>query len=74
MSEPQASTVVGIVTGTAATTFPIWADLVALFTGVNQLLVAGLGILVLMLTALKLWTELRLARRRLRDAENGDGK
>jgi hypothetical protein len=70
MSEPQASTIAGAVTGTAGVTFPIWNDAVVWFSGANQVLVAFLGVVVLALTALKLWTEYKLARRRLRDAEN----
>jgi hypothetical protein len=71
MSEPQASTIAGAVTGTAGVTFPLWNDAVAWFSGINQVAIALLGLIVLTLTALKLWTEYKLARRRLRDAENG---
>lgn len=70
MSEPQASTITGAIAGTAGVTFPLWNDAVAWFSGANQVLVAFLGLIVLTLTALKLWTEYKLARRRLRDVEN----
>lgn len=73
MSEPQLSTVAGAVTGTAGVTFPIWSDAVAWFAGANQVLVACLGLIVLSLTALKLWTEYKLARRRLSDLDKGGG-
>lgn len=73
MNEPQASTITGIATGTAGLTFPLWNDAVAWFAGVNQVLVALLGLLVLSLTALKLWTEYRVARQNLRDRE-GKGR
>lgn len=73
MSEPQASTIAGAVTGTAGVTFPLWNDAVAWLTGINQGLVAVLGLIVLTLTALKMWAELQLARRKLRDAEKGGG-
>lgn len=71
MSEPQASTVAGAVTGTAGVTYPLWNDAVVWFAGANQVVVAFLGIVVLSLTALKLWTEYKLARRKLRDDERG---
>lgn len=70
MSEPQATTIAGAVTGTAGLTFPLWNDAVTWLTGANQVMVAIGGIIVLTLTALKLWTEYKLARRRLRDAED----
>jgi hypothetical protein len=70
MSEPHATTIAGAVTGTAGLTFPLWNDAVTWLTGANQVMVAIGGIIVLTLTALKLWTEYKLARRRLRDAEN----
>lgn len=66
MSEPQTTTVVGAVTGTAAVTYPLWSW----FEASNQILVSVLGLIVLTLTALKLLAEYKLARRRLRDAEN----
>ena len=71
MSEPQASTVTGAIAGTAGVTFPLWNDAVSWFAGANQVVVAFLGIIVLSLTALKLWTEYKLARRKLRDDERG---
>ena len=69
MSEPQATTVVGAVTGTAGVTYPLWSW----FEASNQVLVSVLGLIVLSLTALKLLAEYRLARKRLRDAEKGGG-
>jgi len=72
MSEPQASTITGAVAGTAGVTFPLWNDAVVWFAGVNQVLVACLGLLVLTLTALKMWTELKVARRNLRNLEKED--
>lgn len=59
----------GTTTGTAGITFPWWNDLIHAATGANQLLVAVLGLVVLVLTARKLWIENQIARRRLRDLE-----
>lgn len=72
MSEPQTSTIVGGVTGTAGLTFPLWNEFVAYATGVNQLLIAVLGLAVLVLTARKLLREnQRLDRERKRDLKSG---
>jgi bifunctional DNase/RNase len=66
VSEPQTTTVVGAVTGTAGITFPIWGW----FEGANQIIVAMLGIVVLSLTAYKLVLEILRLRRERR--ERGD--
>lgn len=64
MSEPQASTIVGAISGTAGLTFPLWSDAVAFATGASQLVVAFLGFVVLVLTIRKLWIEIKIANRR----------
>lgn len=69
MSEPQATTIVGAVTGTAGATYPLWAW----FEASNSVIVSLLGIIVLVLTALKIYAELKLARRRLSDLDKGGG-
>lgn len=71
MSEPQ-STIVRLTTGTAATTFPFWGETIAIITGANQFLISLLGLLILYLTARKLWSEVKTAERKRRDAERGD--
>lgn len=62
-------TTIGATTGTAGLTFPWWSDFVHVATGANQLLIAVLGLIVLILTARKLWLENQMASRRLRDLD-----
>lgn len=71
MSGPQTTTIVGTVVGTSATTFTWWKDTVAVLSGVNSWVITIGGLVVLGLTVHKLTLEIRLARRRLRDAEKG---
>ena len=71
MHEPSASTIAGAVTGTAGVTFPLWHELVVWATGFNQFAIAILGLIVLILTARKLWLENRLAAKKLRDEDKG---
>lgn len=72
MSLPNsASTAVGAVVGTTATTFPLWHELVAWATGANQWVIAIGGLVVLWLTIRKLLLETRLAERRLREMDEG---
>lgn len=71
MHEPSASTVAGVATGTAGLSFPWWGELLAVATGLNQFALAALGLIVLVLTARKLWLENRLAAKRLRDSDKG---
>ncbi|MEQ9634592.1 MAG: hypothetical protein RLW68_00760 [Devosia marina] len=60
-------TTLGTVTGTAGLTFPWWNEAVHFATGANQFLIALLGLIVLILTARKLWIDNQIAARRLRD-------
>lgn len=71
MHEPSASTIAGAVAGTAGVTFPLWHELVVWATGLNQFAIAILGLIVLILTARKLWLENRLAAKKLRDEDKG---
>ena len=71
MHDSPVSTVAGLVTGTAGVTFPLWNELVAWATGFNQFASAILGLIVLILTARKLWLENRLAAKKLRDEDKG---
>lgn len=64
-------TTLGAVTGSAGVTFPWWGDFVHTVTGANQFLVAILGLVVLILTARKLWIDNQIAARKLRDLDRG---
>lgn len=62
-------TTIGATTGTAGLTFPWWSEFIHVATGINQLLIAILGLMVLILTARKLWLENRMTSRKLRDLD-----
>lgn len=72
MENHPISKTVGLVTGTAGATFPFWNEALIWLTGLNQTAVAILGLIVLILTARKIWLENKINSRRLRDLEKGD--
>lgn len=70
-SASTVSTVAGAITGTAGLTFPLWHDVVVWATGLNQFLISLLGLVILILTARKLWLDNKLASKKLRDGDKG---
>jgi len=62
--------------GATGFTFPWWSEIAQAVAGINTFLVSILGIIVLVLTARKLWLENRIAQHRLdeEEADEHDGK
>lgn len=61
-------------TGTAAATFPWWNEAVAWFAGANQAVIGIGGLIIVVLTVLKVFTEYRIARRKLREMDKAGGE
>ena len=74
MTLPSSSTTTGAVVGAAGFSFPLWDETLSVLTGANQILIAALGLVVLVLTARKLWIDTKIATRRLRDLEQQKDK
>ena len=69
MNEPSTMPVGGLVAGGAGVTFPLWNETLSFLTGANQFLIALMGLVVLVLTARKLWLDNQYASRRLRELD-----
>lgn len=62
----------GVSTSVAALSIPWWSPLVEALTGINQFLVTTLGLVVLILTTLKLIRENRLLSAKLKGTPEGE--